>query len=170
MKILRNIAPVALFVLAVCTLTFADDVKTDRDKNADFSHYKTYSWIKAQANDQLWQQRIQDAVDNALQSKGLQKVESGGDLGVAAVGSTRNQQEYQTFYDGLGGWYWQGFGEQTTTVQNYPVGSLIVDLFDSNSKRLVWRGTASAALSQDPSKNEKKLDHDVSKMFEKYPH
>jgi len=37
------------------------------------------------------------------------------------VGSTRNQQEYQTFYDGRGGWRWAGMGEPTTPVENYPL-------------------------------------------------
>lgn len=170
MKAFRYLGPVALAVIAMCAVVFADDVKTDYDKQADFSHYKTYSWIKVQANDELWQQRITDAVDQALQSRGLQKVDSGGDLAVAAVGSTRDEKEYQTFYNGLGGWWWNGFGEQTTTtVQHYPVGTLVVDLYDTGNKRLVWRGTASAALSNQPSKNEKKMDKDVNKMFENFP-
>jgi hypothetical protein len=52
-----------------------------------------------------------------------------------------------------------------------PIGTLVVDLYDTNTKRLVWRGTASDTLSDDPSKNEKKLEEAVSKMIapDKFP-
>jgi hypothetical protein len=52
----------------------------------------------------LFQQRIKKDVDAALQKLGFREVDSGGDLSLAAVGATRNQQEYQTFYNGFGGW------------------------------------------------------------------
>lgn len=57
----------------------------------------------------------------------------------------------------------------TTTVENTPVGTLLVDVFDGHSKKLVWRGVASEALSSKPEKNEKKLEKDVEEMFKKFP-
>jgi hypothetical protein len=50
-----------------------------------------------------------------------------------------------------------------------PEGHLVVDLFDSQSKELIWRGISSAELSNNPDKNRKKLDNDVQKMFKKFP-
>jgi hypothetical protein len=49
------------------------------------------------------------------------------------------------------------------------VGTLVVDIFDSQTKKLIWRGNASETLSGDPEKNEKKLDHEVSDMFKYFP-
>ena len=73
------------------------------------------------------------------------------------MGSARDQLEYRTFYNGLGGWRRGGFGsEATTTVEDYKVGTLVLDMYDTQSKRLVWRGTASDSLSDKPEKNEKK--------------
>ncbi|MBV8831369.1 MAG: DUF4136 domain-containing protein [Acidobacteriaceae bacterium] len=128
--------------------------------------------IKVQAQDPLWNDRIQRAVDSDLSAKGWQKVESGGDASVAAYGSTRSQQVMQTWYDGFGGgWRWRGFGDglATTTTENIPVGTLTVDIFDSQSKKLIWRGSSSATLSNNPEKNEKKLDKDVADIFKKFP-
>jgi hypothetical protein len=48
---------------------------------------------RVQTDNPLWQQRIQHAVDQDLQSKGWQGVESGGDMTLTAVGAVRNQQE-----------------------------------------------------------------------------
>src|SRR5947209_13130479 len=93
------------------TSSFAQQVKTDYDRSADFSRYKTYSWQKVQTQDPLWVARIKDAVNASLTAKGLTLVESGGDIAVVAVEMTKNQQTLNTFYDGFGGgWRWRGFG------------------------------------------------------------
>jgi Domain of unknown function (DUF4136) len=93
-------------------------------------------------------------------------VDSGGDAAVSAFGATHNQQTLQTFYDGFGGgWFWRGFGGPdlaTTTVQNTPVGTLVVDIFDA-------RGNSEKTLSDKPDKNEKKLEESVQAMFKHFP-
>ena len=161
----------------ICLL-LAADVKTDYDHDTDFGKYKTYSIVKVKATDEIWDARITKALDSELSAKGWSKVESGGDVSVTAFGSTKNQQSMTTFYDGLGGggWGWRrgfgggmGMGEATTTVENTPVGTLNVDLFDTQSKKLIWRGTAVEALSSKADKNEKKLESAVGDMFKKFP-
>ncbi|HET7891518.1 MAG TPA: DUF4136 domain-containing protein [Candidatus Sulfotelmatobacter sp.] len=166
MKLIRFLA---LSLLAMATMAAAQDVKTDYDHHANFSQFHTYYWEKVKTSDPLWQSRIQDAVDHELQAKGWQRVDNGGDIAVAAVGSARNQQEYQTFYDGMGGWRWGGFGETTTQVENYRVGALVLDLYDAHNKQLVWRGVSQDTLSDKPEKNEKKLEKSVNKMLEHFP-
>jgi hypothetical protein len=157
-----------LGVLAsVCLLLAA--VKTDFDHHADFSRYKTYSWIGAKASNDLWAERITQDVDAQFAAKGWSKVESGGDATVSAFGRTRNEQTLETYYNGFPGWRWGGFGETTTTVENTPVGSLTVDVFDGSSKHLIWRGTATETLSTHPDKNEKKLEKSVEEMFKHFP-
>jgi Domain of unknown function (DUF4136) len=158
-----------LGVLVFSLCAWAQDVKTDYDHHANFSEYRTYYWQKIKTTDPLWQSRIQDAVDHALQAKGWQRVDSGGEVAITAVGSTRNQQEYQTFYDGLGGWRWGGFGETTTQTVSYPVGTLVLDFYDAGKKQLIWRGTATDTLSNNAEKNEKKLDKTVDKMLDHFP-
>jgi hypothetical protein len=171
MKIVRH---VSLFLLAACfcaAVTFAQEVRTDYDKKVEFERYHTYSWGRVQTSNPLWESRIRDAVDKALSQQGWQKVASGGDVVLSAVGATQNQQEYQTFYDGLGGgWRWRGFGDMsTTTVENYRVGTLVLDMYDAGNKQLIWRGTSTDTLSNNTEHNEKNLDKAVDKMFKKFP-
>ena len=148
-------------------------VKTDYDRAANFSNYKTYSWEKVQTQDPLWVDRIKSAVNSALGAKGWTQVESGGDVSVVAIEITRNQQTLNTFYDGFGGgWRWRGFGgfgESTTTVDTYKTGTLVIDLFDAKTKNLVWRGSATDTLSNNSDKNIKNLDKSVQKLFEHFP-
>jgi hypothetical protein len=153
-------------------LLLAADLTTDYSHTVDFGQYHTYSWLKAEAGDALWVPRIEHDVDAELSAKGWSKVDSGGDAAISAFGSTRNQQTLQTFYDGFGGgWRWRGFGPEmtTTTVQNTPVGTLVVDIFDGHSKTLIWRGIATKTLSDKPAKNRKKLESAVQDMFKRFP-
>jgi hypothetical protein len=150
----------------------AADVSTDYDHHANFSHYHTYSWIGVRAGNSLWQDRIQQAVDAQLQAKGWQRVESGGDATISAFGRVTEQDTLETFYNGFPGWGWRGWagmGTVTTTVVPERVGNLTVDIFDGNSKQLIFRGRASDAVSSHAEKNDKRMDEAVGKMFKHFP-
>jgi hypothetical protein len=165
----RKLLAVPLFVVALATALFADHAAVDYDHAANFSKVKTYSWSKVHTANSIWNDRVKDAVDKELAAKGWTQVPSGGDVGLVAVEKTSIHQQYDTFYDGFGGWRWAGMGESTTTVDNYKVGTLIVSMFEGNSKQLIWRGTSTSDLSGNPEKNTKKLDKDVQKMFKNFP-
>jgi hypothetical protein len=161
----------SVMIGAGAVLLFAA-VHTDYNHSTNFGNYKTYSWIKVEAGNSLWQDRIQHAVDSELAAKGWQLTPSGGDAALAAIGSVKVQQQLDTYYTGLGGgWFWRGFGDgvATTTVENVRVGDLMVDIFDAKTKKLIWRGSAEKALSGDPEKNEKKMQDEVKDMFKKFP-
>src|SRR5438270_11183742 len=171
MNVQRKIFASVGTLLLAATASFAQQVKTDYDRSADFSQYKTYSWEKVQTEDPLWVDRIKEAVNGALATKGWTQVPSGGNVAIVAIEMTRNQQTLDTFYNGFGGgWRWGGgFGDATTTVDNYKVGTLVVDLFDANTKKLIWRGSSSDTLSNKSENNIKELDKGVQKMFAHFP-
>jgi hypothetical protein len=165
----RKMLALPLFVIALTTAVFADHVAVDYDHAANFNQIKTYSWSKVQTANSIWDDRVKDAIDKELTAKGWTQVPSGGNVSLVAVEKTSIHQQYDTFYDGFGGWRWRGMGDATTTVDNYKVGTLIVSMFDGNSKQLIWRGASSSDLSGNPEKNTKKLDQDVQKMFKHFP-
>jgi hypothetical protein len=49
------------------------------------------------------------------------------------------------------------------------VGTVVVDLFDTKTKQLIWRGAASDTLSNNSDKNIKNLNESVDKMFKHFP-
>jgi hypothetical protein len=174
----RRILSLLGIALICATASFAQQVKTDYDRSTDFDHYKTYSWERVQTQDPLWVDRIKTAVNSALAAKGWTLVESGGNVSIMAMEMTQSHQTLDTYYDGLGGgWGWgrrvggvgSGFGESTTTVDTYRVGTLVVDLFDSSNKNLIWRGSLRDVLSDKSSKNIKNLDKGVVKLFDHFP-
>src|ERR1700678_4718787 len=142
-------AGIAVFFAAA---SFAQQVKTDYDRGVDFSQFKTYSWEKVQTQDPLWVSRIKQAIDASLAAKGWTPVVSGGDVAIVAMDMTQNHQTINTYYDGFGGgWRWGGgFGDATTSVDTYKVGTLVVDMFAAQTKKLIWRGPASARPPDKP--------------------
>jgi uncharacterized protein DUF4136 len=175
MRLSRISMAVGLLLVFFCAApALAQKVTNDYNHNVDFSNYKTFMWIKEpNTRNPLVQERIVSDVNAALESKGLMLVTSGGDLGVTANAATQEERTLNTFYDNFGGgWRWRwggGFGTATTTVDRYEVGTLVVDLFDSNSKEAVWRGTSEKTLSNNPEKNAENLNKAVEKMFKDYP-
>lgn len=156
-------------LLAMTTTAFSRDIKTDYDHHVNFSQYKTYSWGKIETSNPLWDDRIKEAVNRDLAKKGLTEALSDGDVTIMAIGTTRERPTLRTFYDGFPGWRWGGFGESTTYVENYEVGTLVIDMFDSRSKKLIWRGSANDTLPDKPDKAIKDLEKSVDKMFEHFP-
>jgi hypothetical protein len=175
MKVKRVVFALIGMMFLFAAKSPAQQVKTDYDRSASFGQYKTYSWEQVKTKDALDVDRIKAAVNAALAAKGWTQVDSGGDVSIMAMEITHNQQTLNTFYDGFGGgWGWRrfgsgGFGEATTTTETYKVGTVVVDLFDTKTKQLIWRGSSSDTLSSNSDKNIKNLDTGVDKMFKKFP-
>src|ERR1700687_1063568 len=175
MKSFRTTAVFTVFFVAMLGAAFAQQVKTDFDHQANFSQYKTYSWQEIKPPNSLWDARIKSAVDAQLAAKGWTQVDSGGDVAIVAIATSHTERTLQTFYDGMGGgWGWRrfgggGFGESTTTEQDYKEGTLVVDVYDAKTKQLIWRGSAEDMVSNKPETNEKNLNKGVEKMFKKFP-
>jgi len=147
----------------------AQDVHFDYDRSANFGAYKTYQWVElnaGHATDQLLDQNIKRAVDAQLTLKGLQRVESGGDLQAAYQVAVDKEKQF----DGFGmGPRWNAMGRVTSST--IEIGKLVVDLFDPAKKQLVWRGDAEKTLDikKDPDKNYQNLQKAMAKLFKNYP-
>jgi Domain of unknown function (DUF4136) len=163
------------WLLVLPALAVAQDVKIDYDKAFNFSPVKTYS-IKVGTTwgNDLSQRRVLTEFDEAIAAEGWKKVADGQeDIQVILHGATQTKQSASTFYSGMGGYGYRGFGGGTgtasTVVSEYRVGTLVVDMFDAKSKNLVFRGTAEDEISDNPEKNAKKLDKASTKMFKDFP-
>ena len=169
---IRLVGLVLSLLLVTAGTARAQKITTDYNREANFSQYKTFMWIKEpKAHNPLVQQRIVEDVNAALEARGLRLVKSDADVGVAVHAATQEQRTLNTFYDGFGGgWRWGGgFGTATTTVQTYEVGTVIVDVFDAHTKEAVWRGTSEKTLSSNPEKNAANLNKAIDKMFRNFP-
>jgi hypothetical protein len=170
-------AALALSFLVLPSPAAAQDVKIDFDKAFNFAPVKTYSMtLGTKWGNDLSERRVLTEFDEAIAAKGWKKVPEGqADIQVILHGATQTKRNANTFYSGMGGGYGgyryggMGMGTATTTVNEYTVGSLVVDMFDAKTKNLVFRGTAEDELSDNPEKNAKRLEKASTKMFKNFP-
>src|SRR5690242_13151670 len=130
----------------------------DYDRSANFSAYHTYQWTapeNSQGVSQLLDQNIRRSVDAQLAEKGLQLVESGGDLRLAYRTAVKKETEFNAY-----GATPRVFGPGRITTSSIDVGKLTVDMYDPARQQLVWAGVAEKTLDikKDPEKNYKNLD------------
>jgi hypothetical protein len=155
-------------LLAICTLYLMplasraqevvpyanSEVKVDWARGTDFSKYKTYAWgtPKQKAPDP---NHPLDDIDAALQAEGLQKVGSDANPDLLVAFSVGNKLVYVI----------QGLRRNPIVKQ----GTLVVELADPQSKRIVWWGVGEDTLTDNRDKDLPMIQRTISKMFRKYP-
>lgn len=156
-------------------------VSTDYDPSVDFTSFTTYTWLDTEGDniDNITDSRVRNSVNAALAARGLRETDSNPDMAVGYQGTTAERKSYNTVNTGWGGGYggygWGGYGMSmgtSTTYENtWQEGSLILGIFDAESKALVWTGTATATLDQgrSPEERQQLIDDAVEKMMKDYP-
>jgi hypothetical protein len=175
MKLVKTMLSVGV-ALAVAGGAWAQDVKVDYDKAANFGAIKTFSLkLGTSWGNQIGEKRVTDEITQALTEKGWTVAPEGqADAQVVLHGATETKRSLNTFYSGgMGGYGYRGWGggmgTATTTESQYTVGTLVVDIFDKTGKSLLWRGAAQDELSDKTDKNIKKLGKASDKLFKDFP-
>lgn len=144
---------------------FAQKVNIDFDKAFDFSTVKTYAWEKGTpARNPLMDERIKKAIDSQLTMKGFQKVDSDPDLYVVYHAATKEKIEITDW-----GYPRPRWGTRDIDINTVLVGTLVLDMLTGTEKKLIWRAVGSDTVSDDPEKNEKKINKGAEKIFKDFP-
>ena len=152
------------------TIVGAQSVTYDFDRSADFTRFKTYTWVRGtDLNDQLNHQRIMRAVDAQLSARGFSKVEAAGDPDVLVAYHASFDKNLQINAFGSGPRI--GMRSGTATVEEIVVGTLAIDMMDAQTRNVVWRGIATKQLDAgtSPEKKEKGINKAAEKIFKNYP-
>jgi hypothetical protein len=155
-----------LVVFCAGASLWAQDVKYNYDRDANFSKYKSYQWTERRMPDQLADQNIRRTIEAQLAQKGLQKAESDGDLYIEYQTAIDRERQFDAWTMGP---RWSGMARATTS--RVDIGTLVLSLYDPARKQLVWRGSVSKTLnvSKDPDKNYRNLEKAVAKLLKNYP-
>jgi hypothetical protein len=179
MKKLFPILLLTLFIYGCSSTKFTSDY----DKTVDFTKYKTlsyYGWAKDSdkvLND-FDKERIEGAFAMEFINRGIELKESGGDIVVSLfividqkTGATAYTTHMGTGGYGYGaGWGWgMGYSNTTYNEYDYYVGSLVCDVFDAESKKLVWQGVVSGEIDDNPKSRERNIPRVVQEIMKKYP-
>jgi Domain of unknown function (DUF4136) len=152
-------------------------VTNDYDKSANFQQYKTFRIVKLEQQYQTLSSLNQDRIINAVRSqmiqKGFTELEN-PDLLVNIVVILKAKSQLVANSYGYGGgyrpYYWGGGNMSTTVdVQTYTDGSLVVEVADAKTKKLLWEGAGNKEIDS-PSKNpDKDIPAAVSMIMASFP-
>jgi hypothetical protein len=167
----------AAAVLAVAGAAAAADVNTQCDKSFDFSKIKTFNAkIATGWGNPIGESMVLKDIQDGIAARGWRPVpEDQADAEVLIHGSTKLRHNLNTFYTGMGGgWGWRGFGGMgmataNTSVSDYTEGTLLVDIYDTKTKQLIWRGTAVDEVKEKQDQRQKQITKASEKLFKKFP-
>jgi hypothetical protein len=140
-------------------------IATDCDPAAHFDTYRTYKWTDGTPSpDTVGEQHVHNMVDARLAAKAFTQIDSNPDVYVSTHVIT--QQPKELVASGFAPWR---FGGGTVSVDTYVNGTLVVDLYDAQTRRMVWRGVGIGAASDKASKNTEKIERVLTPMYDRYP-
>ena len=172
MRIATFVMTVSLLLMS--TILSAQKVTFDYNKLTDFSDYTTYAWVRGTVvNDPLIHGRIVNALNAQLAAKGLRMIESPAraDVLVAYHASIDRDLQITGFSSGWGGFRFPGNYSGVVRADEILNGTLIVDMVDTDTRTIVWRGVASKELdvNANPAKRDKNITRTAEKLFRNYP-
>lgn len=174
-------AVVLSLILLVGIVSHAQKVSGGHDKTIDFSGYRTYRFSTTNgARNPFVNEMILAALERELSARGLTKVDANADLRVsymAATGYNLQVGEVKFGYNVVSPAYEGLVPTGTTATYDVVTGTLLIDLFDNKTDRVVFRGTARDVLQQAPSADPaadakrvaKTVNNAITKIFKKYP-
>ena len=180
MKYVRNFFFTFIMLFTVCCSSIYG-VSYDYDRNADFARLRTYDWLTMpvagasdaeEKIDTISIRRIKSAVNNNLESKGLKFSPERPDFLIALHLRTKERLR-STTYGGPYFYPYYGYAPYwvTSTIRQYEEGTLVLDFIDSESKQLIWRGSAKSDLDAvtTPEKKERVIREAVEKILDNFP-
>jgi len=164
----------------------------DQDTRHDFSSYSSYAWFQlasppdkakppTEANTILTR-RIRWAIDGELTTKGLESAPV-GDADFLVTYSMVLQSRMVMYHTGwsmpMGGWGWGwgggwgrgwggGWSGGRSSLETYTEGTIVVDVLDTKTRTLVWRGIAENAFRK-PNPNDEKVAKIIARVMRDFP-
>ncbi len=157
------------FLLAGCS---ASEALYDYDKSADFSVYKTFARKEADSKaaagkteSPVLNMKFSQALDSVLTEKGYVFDAANPDLLVSYVTSI----EFLPSYGTTNFEKWQGAWSKSETSLLVTKGVIIIDIVDTKTNRLIWRGWETEMIGELPKNVPEKIRSVVNTILENFP-
>lgn len=169
---MRQTLLLALLIRMAVPLS-SQEVATARDPSVNFSHFHTFVVkIGTPWGDASSESAAKDAVVKTLEAKGWEETdEPSCDAVVVVHGASPGKQTLQSFYENLPGYGFQSVGAPAladSDAYEYKEGTVVVDIFDAQTKRAVFRGVA-LKVTATPGNQEHQIDKAIKRMFKSFP-
>jgi hypothetical protein len=187
--ILRPAAALGACLFLVCGCAHLR-VETDYDTDLDFSQFRSFTWLEPPVTiepsespvdelvnpfekNSLLDKRVRQAVERELLARGYRRAPDGRsefELQYHVILKDRTKiRSYSSGYYGYRG-YPYGYGGSLGGVSSYDYkeGTLIIDIIDTRTRRLAWRGWAVGAMRRGYYTDEK-VSEAVKAVLKHFP-
>jgi len=175
-----SIATFASIFLVACSSSLK--VTSDYDKKADFSKFKTFAIDTSRVTQRVISPnvtRMFNALKSEMTKKGFTENNANPDLRVGIVAIIKDTHSTSANADyAYGGvyrpWVWGGEGMgvsaySTYDVQSYRNGSLIIDVSDPGTKKLLWEGIGNTQVDRPLKDPDTLIPQVVGSIMAKFP-
>jgi hypothetical protein len=168
----------AVVVTAACaTMTVSSHV----DPNLDAKRYRTFDWGPADAlptpdprldKNPFYQDKVQGAIEKEFAAKGFARADAGGQADLLIhfhavidrhIDINRIDADHGYCFD----------ANCQARVVEYEAGTLVLDVVDAKTNRVIWRGWAQNTIDDAKIDNEQRLarqvDEAVRRMLARFP-
>ena len=172
-----------IFVVAlVASCSSVSKSYVDYAKDFDFSSVKTYQYVDttpSNIKNPMMADRVTNLIKKEMSEGGLTEVDENPDVVVTYHFTSEENTSYNTTtmgYGGYGGYGpgWGGYGyggyggmgmgSSTTYATTYTEGTLIIDVYNPETKKLVWRGTGTVTVKDKPEKQIQQVEMILDKI------
>jgi len=181
---MRKMLGLAIVLGLAATPAFAQKVHIDYAHDFDFESIKTFTYVDtpdSNAQNPLMASRLEALIKKELREGGKEVAED-GDIYITYHVTTEDRTSYSTtsvgyggyggYHGGWGGWGgyggYGGMGTSTTTAHNYTDGTLIIDAYDKDEKKMIWRATGTITIKDNPDKQIKQVEKILAKIGKKW--
>jgi hypothetical protein len=179
MNRLRSTEIVLMAALAAASCATTMTVGSHVERGLDFSTYRTFEWAPADGlpigdprleRDPFFNDHVQGAIESQLAARGLALSTSGTpDLLIHYHASIRERIDVNRLDRRYG---YCALNDCPVDTVTYEAGTLVVDVIETRSNRLVWRGWAQNAVGDmldDPKTMRRIILQAVTRMLERFP-
>ena len=176
---MRTSLAFALLLAAIALPAQAQQVWVDYDSTATFAQFESFQFKEAEEDLRdysmnLHRQVVQD-IKNYILEGGVEQVDSDPDIYVTYYTADRGElrlsltdMEYAYGPNTQAAVMPGGVGSRTPDFFRFNQGTLIIDAWEADTKRLIWRGIATTAVPQKPERQAKKLTKAVKKIMKQW--
>lgn len=169
---------VLLYLLSACSSL---KITSDYDKEIDFTNYKTYSFYGWENENNsvlnsIDKKRIEGSFVHEFNNRHLSFTPADGDLVVSLylatnISATAYTNHYSSNdYGDFPAWAWPtGHSNTTRNESDNWVGTLMCNVFDNDSKQLIWQGVASDEIDEKSIKKDNTITPIATGIMSKYP-
>jgi hypothetical protein len=166
------VTALAALALAGCATM---NVSSHIERNVSFSEYVTYDWGPPDNlpvgdprldNNPFFNDYLQGAVEKKMAAKGFERVDSGQKADLLIHYHASVNQKLDVY--GVDNQHGYCYGDCQPQVVDYELGTLVIDIVDAKTSKVVWRGWAQDAMNgiiDNQARLEKQVDEGVTKMM-----